>query len=338
MKAVQLREVGSVHVARLDVPEPRPDELLVKVTAAGMCGSDRHLVSGEYPGRPPVVLGHEFEGVVVDGSVGDNVNTGDRVTIDPNIHCGVCAACRRGLIAHCERLSAYGVDRDGGFAEFVRVRVRQAHLLPPDLPPQLGAFCEPISCCLRGMDQADIQPGQSVAIIGGGVMGQLLVQLARLAGATTVALSTHQRTRRELAESLGATASVDPGSVDPAVAVAGPSGIAPGGADVVIDAAGAAGSFEQALALARPAATVVVVGAAPQQLEARIRPFHIFQRELKIVGSHLNPFTHARAAELVAGSALQLQPLISDTIGLDQLPTALQRRTSPGELKIIAAP
>jgi L-iditol 2-dehydrogenase len=338
VKAIQLRRVGAVQLEELDMPEPRAEEILVRVTAAGMCGSDRHLVSGEYPGRPPVVLGHEFEGVVVGGALNAEVVLGARVTVDPNVSCGVCSSCRSGLVAHCQHLSAYGVDRDGGFAEHVRVLRRQAHVLPAEVPAQFGALCEPLSCCLRGMDRADIQPGQSVVVVGGGIMGQLLAQLARLAGARIVVLSTRQRARRELAESLGATASVDPTEVDPATAVTGRGGISPGGVDVVFDAAGAPGSFEQAIALARPAGTVVVVGAAPQELEARIRPFHIFERELRIVGSHLNPFTHQRAAQLVASPDLRLQPLITETVDLAELARALQRGPRAGEIKLIAAP
>jgi len=338
MKAVQLRSVGVVKLVDLPEPTPADDEYLVRVTAAGMCGSDRHLVSGEYPGEPPVVLGHEFEGVVVEAPRGGDFTDGARVTVNPNIHCGRCRPCTSGLVSHCERLSAYGVDRDGGFQEFVRVLPRQAHRLPASLDPHLGALTEPISCCLRAMDHADVQPGQSVAVIGGGVMGQLLVQLARLAGATTVVLATRQAARRALAESLGATATVDPSAGSTGVAIAGQRGVVPGGVDVVFEAAGAEGTLADAIASVRPAGTVVVVGAAPRQLTTRINPFDIFARELRILGSHLNPFTHERAARLVASGALQLQPLITRAIDLAELPARLQRGPEPGEIKTIAVP
>lgn len=338
MKVVQLVTVGAVDFVDLPDPVPSDDELLVRVTAAGMCGSDRHLVSGEYPGEPPVVLGHEFEGVVVTAPADAHFVAGDRVTIDPNISCGTCHPCTSGLVAHCERLSAYGVDRDGGFAEWVRVLPRQAHRLPDDLAPHLGALAEPLSCCLRAMDLADVQPGQSVVVIGGGVMGQLLVQLSRLAGATTVVLATRQPERRALAESLGATHSVDPTSGRTGDLIVGPDGILPGGADVVFEAAGATGTLPDAIATVRAAGTVVVVGAAPQLLTAQISPFDIFARELRILGSHLNPFTHARAARLVASGALQLSPLITRVIDLSELPDFLRRSPERGEVKTIAVP
>lgn len=338
MKAVQLVSVGSVDLVELPDPVPTEHELLIRVTAAGMCGSDRHLVSGEYPGEPPVVLGHEFEGVVVTASGESDLVVGERVTVDPNISCGMCRPCTSGLVAHCERLSAYGVDRDGGFAELVRVLPRQAHRLPTELAPHLGALSEPLSCCLRAMDIADIQPGQSVVVIGGGVMGQLLVQLARLAGATTVVLATRQAERRALAESLGATHSVDPSAGTTGELIAGRGGVLPGGADVVFEAAGASGTLPDAIAAVRAAGTVVVVGAAPQQLTAEISPFDIFARELRILGSHLNPFTHERAARLVASGTLQLEPLITRVIDLAELPEFLRRSPERGEVKTIAVP
>lgn len=338
MRAVQLKEVGALHLVEVPDPQPRPGEVVVRVSAAGMCGSDRHLVSGEYPGQTPVILGHEFEGIVVGGDESDQVRIGDRVTVNPNIACGVCSSCVQGLVAHCRNLSAYGVDRDGGFAELVAVRTSQAHVLPATLGEHLGALCEPLSCCLRAMDRADIHPGQRVAVIGGGVMGQLLVQLARLAGATEVILSTRQRERRELAESLGATASFDPTEQDPRDAVSSPGASAPAGVDVVLEAAGAPGSFEQAIAIVRPAGTVVIVGAAPQQMSATIRPFEIFERELRIVGSHLNPFTHARAAALASSGVLQLEPLITRVVGLEDLAAALQAPTGTGEVKVMMTP
>jgi L-iditol 2-dehydrogenase len=338
MKAVQLQEVGVLRLVEIADPQPQADEVLIRVSAAGMCGSDRHLVSGEYPGKTPVILGHEFEGVVISGRENENVRIGDRVTVNPNIACGVCSFCASGLVAHCLRLSAYGVDRDGGFAELVAVRTAQAHALPTTLGEHLGALCEPLSCCLRAIDRAKIRPGQRVAVIGGGVMGQLLVQLARLAGATEVIMSTRQQQRRELAESLGATASFDPTDGDRGALSSDAALSVATGFDVVLEAAGAPGSFEQAIAIARPAGTIVIVGAAPQQMTSTIRPFEIFERELRIVGSHLNPFTHARAAELVSSGVLNLEPLITRVVGLEGLADALQMPPAAGEVKVMMTP
>jgi L-iditol 2-dehydrogenase len=336
MKAVQLENVGVAHLVDVAEPEPGRSDLIVRVSAAGMCGSDRHLLSGDYPAKPPVILGHEFEGQVVSCGAETTTPVGTRVTVDPNIFCGRCSYCRRGLVAHCEQLTALGVDRNGGFAEYVCVPERQAYVLPADLAPFLGALTEPLSCCLRALDHAGITPGQSVAVIGGGVMGQLLVQLAKLAGATQVVLATRQHSRRVLAESLGATASVDPSARDVGDVVAAKHGIVPGGVDVAFEAAGAPGTLQSAIDTVRAAGTVVVVGAAPQGMTSPINPFEIFARELRIQGSHLNPLTYGRAAALVASGALQLQSLVTHVVDLADVPAMLSLPAADGEIKALA--
>ncbi len=179
-----------------------------------------------------------------------------------------------GLVAHCVELRAIGVDRDGGLAPLVAVPERQAYEVPPDLPSGFGALCEPLACCLRASDLAAVRPGESVAVIGGGVIGQLLSQLARLAGGKVI-LVTRQPERRALAESLGASASIDPAAAEVAQAISGPSGLAPGGVDVAFEAAGVEDTFHQAIAVVRRAGRVVVVGAAPSSMRVPISPFEL---------------------------------------------------------------
>lgn len=337
MKAVRLK--GLMEVAIEDVPLrlPTPGEVVVQVTAAGMCGSDRHIVSGDYPSMPPVTLGHEVEGVVVGGAPSSAVGTGTRVAVDPNISCLLCRYCRAGLFTHCAQLSAIGVDRDGGLAEMLVVPERQVYVLPAGLPSGFGALCEPLACCLRAMDHAEVKPGYSAVVLGGGVIGQLLAQLARLAGARVI-LATRQREKRDLAEALGAAASVDPSAVDLVNAVAGPSGLSPGGVDVAFEAAGVAETFPLALGSVRRGGTVVVVGAAPKYARVDVSPFDIFERELRVVGSHLNPLTHGRAVELAASGQLSLASLVTRTVGLDEVPGLLTSAPDRGEIKVHVVP
>lgn len=211
MKAVRLEAVGSIALREVDKPDIGPDELLVRVEACGVCGTDRHLFHGEFPCTPPVTPGHEFAGIVE--AIGTSVSgfaVGDRVTSDPNIACGRCAHCHAGRVNLCSNLRAIGIHRDGGFAEYLALPQKQAFVLPASLKPTHGAFCEPLGCCLHGVDLAEIGPGSSVVVLGGGVIGLLTVQLARLAGAKTIILSTRQASRRALAGDLGATATVVP--------------------------------------------------------------------------------------------------------------------------------
>lgn len=337
MRALRLERIGSAELRELPEPTPGPGELLVRVAAVGVCGSDHHLLTGEYPSVLPVTLGHEIEGTVVSRGAGASLPPGTRVALDPNIPCMKCRYCRLGLIAHCTDLHALGVDRDGGLAPLVVVPETQAYELPPDLAVGFGALCEPLACCLRAVDHAKMTPGDKVAVLGGGVIGQLLTQLARLAGASVV-LVTRQQERRSLAESLGAQATVDPAKSDVVAAIAGPTGFAPGGVDVAFEAAGVSDTFQGAIAVVRNAGRVVVVGAAPSSLRVPVSPFDWFARELQVLGSHLNPFTHGRAVALAASGALDLASLITRTVGLAEAPKVIMGPPLRGDVKVQVLP
>lgn len=286
-----------------------------------------------------MTLGHEFSGIVeAIGKSVKGIYAGDRVTGDPNIACGRCAYCHAGRVNLCSNLRAIGIHRDGGFADYVVMPQKQAFRLPANLDPLHGAFCEPLACCLHGIDLAAIKPGNSVAVLGGGVIGLLIVQLARLAGASTIILSTRQASRRSLAEQLGATATIDPGAVDAVEAIAGPGGMAPGGVDVVLECAGVRETVEQSLRLARAGGTVVIFGVVPKGMNVNIEPFDLLFRELKVFGSFLNPFTHERAARLVASGAIEIDKLISRKVRLEDAPQVIVDPPMPGEVKVLVVP
>ncbi|WP_164754317.1 zinc-dependent alcohol dehydrogenase family protein [Mesorhizobium sp. M7A.F.Ca.US.008.03.1.1] len=338
MKAVRLEAVGGITLRDVDMPDIGADELLVRIEACGVCGTDRHLFHGEFPCTPPVTPGHEFSGTVE--AIGKSVSgfaIGDRVTGDPNIACGRCARCHAGQVNLCSNLRAIGIHRDGGFAEYLALPQKQAFVLPAGLNPMHGAFCEPLGCCLHGVDLAGIKPGSSVVVLGGGVIGLLTVQLARLAGATTIILSTRQASRRALAEDLGATVTIDP-TADVIDAIAGPAGLVPGGVDVVFECAGVRETVEQSMQLARAGGTVVIVGVTPQGMKVEFEPFDLLFRELKVLGSFLNPYTHRRAAELIASGAIEIDRLISRQVSLEQVPAVIANPPVPGEVKVLVVP
>ncbi|WP_373413881.1 zinc-dependent alcohol dehydrogenase family protein [Ensifer aridi] len=339
MKAVRLESVGNISVRDVEVPEPGPDDLLVKVEACGICGTDRHLLHGEFPSTPPVTLGHEFCGIVVKaGDAVRGIASGARITGDPNISCGRCPQCQAGRVNLCRNLRAIGIHRDGGFAEYVLVPQKQAFEIPLALDPVHGAFCEPLACCLHGIDIAGIKTGSTVAVLGGGVIGLLTVQLARLAGATTVILSTRQASKRRLAEEVGATATVDPVATEVVEAIAGPAGLVPGGVDVVIECAGVAETVQQSTRLAKAGGTVVILGVLPQGEKVEIEPFDILFRELRVLGSFINPFVHRRAADLVASGAIEIDRLISRRVPLAEAPGIIASPAAAGEVKVLVIP
>lgn len=332
--------VGQLFTREVSKPEPGADDLLVRVESCGVCGTDRHLFRGEFPCTPPVTLGHEFSGIVEEtGASVAGFRTGDRITGNPNIACGSCSHCLEDRVNLCVDLRAIGIYRDGGFADYVLVPQRQAFLLPVDLNPMHGAFCEPLACCLHGIDIAGIRPGASVAVLGGGVIGLLTVQLAKLAGATTVILSTRQASRRKLAEELGATTSVDASRGDDVLEqICGPHGHVPGGVDVVLECAGVGETVQQAIKLVRPGGTAVILGVMPQGEKIEFEPFDLLFREVNLRTSFLNPLTHGRAADLIASGSIEVDKLISRKVTLEEAPGAIANPPAPGEVKVLVVP
>jgi L-iditol 2-dehydrogenase len=336
VKAIRFEAVHKLFVREIELPGPGPEELLVRVEASGICGTDRHLFHGEFPCRPPVTLGHEFSGIIEGlGSGVSGFSLGERITGDPNIACGRCERCHEGRVNLCRNLQAIGIHRDGGMAEYVIVPEKQAFLLPANLNPLHGAFCEPLACCIHGIDVAAVKAGGSVVVLGGGVIGMLTVQLARIAGAKTVILATRQKTKRELAIQLGATAVLDPSTADFEAELIRQTS---GGADVVMECAGVIETVEQAPRLARPGGKVVIVGVVSQGLTVTYGPFDLLFREVSILTSFLNPFTHRRAADMIAGGHVKIDPLISRLVSMAQAPSIIANPPAPGEVKVLIVP
>ncbi len=336
MKAIRLEAVHSLFIRDVQKPRPGPGEVLVRIEASGVCGTDRHLYHGEFPCRPPVTLGHEFSGIIEE--LGENIlslEVGNRITCDPNIACGRCARCNEGRVNLCQNLQTIGISRDGGMAEFTIVPEKQAFLLPADLNPLHGAFSEPLACCLHGIDLAAIRAGGSVVVLGGGVIGLLTVQLARMAGATQVVLVTRQKSKRDLALQLGATSALDPSMKNFEAELIHHTS---GGADVVLECAGVIETVEQAPRLARPGGKVVIVGVVSQGLKVTYEPFDLLFREVSILTSFLNPFTQRRAAEMVAAGQIQIDPLISRCVTMAEAPAIIANPPAPGEVKVLIIP
>ena len=328
MRAVRLQKVGQIEAVEVPDPVPGPGEILVRVAAAGICGTDRHLLKGEFPCAPPVILGHEFAGEVVATGPGVQMPLGTRITCDPNIACGACEQCLRGRTNLCTRNVAIGIHRDGGFAELAAIPVHRA-VPVPDLHPHHAAFAEPLACTLHGVDLGAPVPGQSVIVLGGGVIGLLAVQLARNAGAE-VTLVTRHPAKRDLARQIGATHT--------AATEAEARALLPRGADLILECAGVAATVEMAPRLTRSGGRVVILGVMPQGETVRIEPFDLLFREIQLLHSFINPFTQTRAAEMLTAGKVDVAPLISRIIPLAEAPAVIANPAAPGEVKVLVVP
>ncbi|MCP4592501.1 MAG: alcohol dehydrogenase catalytic domain-containing protein, partial [bacterium] len=204
MKAIRIEQPNRVGVVDVPVPHPGGGEVLIRVMASGICGTDVHILRGEYLGGYPVVPGHEFAGVVEE--VGDGVGrfrVGDRVAVEPNVACDNCYNCLHNRHNFCLNWRAIGVTEQGGMAQYVAVPEKSVFAIG-DLPFELGAFVEPLSCVLHGVERAQVCLADRVAILGAGPIGILLLQTVRLQGAVHITMVEKNPARAELAAACGA--------------------------------------------------------------------------------------------------------------------------------------
>ena len=330
MKAVVLSAIDKLAITEVEKPKASVGKSVIKILACGICGTDRHIYKGEYPSGKPVILGHEFGGVIEEVGPGSKFKVGQVVSIDPNIVCGTCVDCLAGRTAFCPDLTALGVNINGGLAEYVLTPDTQIYPVVDGLNPLHLAFIEPLACSIRGLDLAELKGGEKVAILGGGVIGLLVVQLAKLAGASEIVLITRQKFRRDVAMQIGATRTVDPKSEDVAKVVKN--------MDVTFECAGAVETFKQSQAITRRGGSVIVLGLTAADTNLEINPFNIVVNELRIQGSFLNPLTQARSAELVGSGKLNLDILISKVLDLDGVKAILDAPPAEGDIKYIVCP
>lgn len=332
------RFLGNKTFAVTDLPTPHagPGELVLRNQVCGVCGTDVHIYHGE-PGsadvNPPVVLGHEYSGEVVE--VGEGVTgfaVGDHVTVDPNIYCGHCAYCQNGKKQLCPSMEAIGVTRDGGFAQYSRIPASQAFKLEPTVPWEAAAMAEPLACCLHGIDLAGIQVGDKVCVVGGGAIGLLMVQLAKLSGASQIVLSEPNEKRRQVGLQLGANAALDPTRPDAQEAFAQ---VLDGGANVAIECVGNVSAVKSAFQFAGKGATVLLFSVPKVDATFDLPLFDVYKKELTIKGSFVNPDTHARAVALINSGKVDFGPIITHRFTLDQLPEAIAMQMSDASIKVV---
>jgi 2-desacetyl-2-hydroxyethyl bacteriochlorophyllide A dehydrogenase len=329
MKAAVVVTPGTIEIQTLPDPAPGPSDVVVKPAAVGICGTDLHIMDGEFAPAFPIVPGHEFAGEIVEiGSAVAGYAAGDRVAVDPSLFCGHCYYCKRARGNQCENWGAIGVSVAGGAAEYVSAPMANLFKLPPGLSSADAALIEPLSCAVRGFDVLPRTMADNFLIYGSGTMGLMMLQLAKRAGAATVSVVDLNPQRLEAAEVLGCTAAVT--SADELDA--------PRGWDVVIDCTGAEAAIRDGLRRVGRGGTFLQFGVANHDTKVPIEPYEIYRREITITGSMAVLHSFDRAGELMAAGVLDPAVFVSHRFPLDAYADALgQFRAGVGR-KILIEP
>ena len=314
MRAAVIRSPGEVAVETVDDPTPASGEVVVEVAACGLCGTDLHILEGEFAPSLPVIPGHEFAGQVVARDANTlGVSEGDRVAVDPSLYCHQCHYCRIGHNNLCQRWGAIGVTVSGGAAQYVAVPAANCVRLPDHIETADATLIEPLSCAVRGYDVLRSQLGSHVLIYGAGTMGLMMLELAKRVGAVSVDLVDVNPDRLVVARQLGSSNAVT--SADQLER--------PFGWELVVDATGNEKAIQDGLGRVAPAGTFLQFGVAAYAARATIEPYKIYNQEITITGAMAVLHSYERAAELFAAGILDPRVFITDRLPLERYAEAL---------------
>lgn len=325
MRAVIINTPGSVRVSSMPDPAPQPDEVVIRVGACGICGTDLHLIDGDSPlARYPLVPGHEFAGEVVavgsavaqrNGDGEASITIGSRVAVDPNLPCGHCEFCRTGHENLCLRYTGVGVTINGAFAEYVSIPAAKAYVLPDSISLREAALIEPVSCAVHGMHMLNPRSGDTFLIVGAGTMGLLLLQLAVRGGASRVVVVDMNAQRLTRAQLLGAARTYH----DVKSALRDEQR----GFNCVIDATGVPAAIESAFPAVKRGGKFMIFGVAPHEAHISLSPFRIYNDEITVLGSMAVLFSFQAALDLISGGVINTEAMLTTALPLEDFPTAL---------------
>jgi 2-desacetyl-2-hydroxyethyl bacteriochlorophyllide A dehydrogenase len=325
MRAVIIDAPGNIRVDSVADPTPRADEVLVKVGACGICGTDLHIIDGDSPlARYPIIPGHEFAGEVValgsdvaqkQGNGGVNITVGSRVAIEPNLYCGYCEFCRTGHENLCLNYSALGVTTGGAIAEYVSVPLSKAYLLPDNISLRAAALIEPVSCAVHGMHSLNPRSGDTFLIVGAGTMGLLLLQLAVRGGASRIVMVDVNAQRLARAEKLGATHIYN--DIKQALKDE------PLGFNCVIDATGVPAVIESAFIAVKRGGKFMIFGVAPHEARISLSPFRIYNDEISVIGSMAVLFSFQAALDVISAGVVNTEAMLTTALPLEDFAKAL---------------
>jgi L-iditol 2-dehydrogenase len=334
MRASVLTAPLTLSVEDVPTPSMATDEVLVKVAAVGVCGSDTHYYRhgriGDFVVTAPLILGHELSGRIV--AVGEDVpetRVGERVAIEPQKNCRKCRECRAGRYNLCQNMEFYATPPiDGAFAEYCVIRTEFAHRVPNSMSNEAAALLEPLSVAITTMRKAGVAPGSSILIAGAGPIGIICAQTARAFGAAEIIVTDLVPERRQRALRYGATQVLDPRETDVATA----------GLDVnaFVDATGSPQAVMSGIKAVRPAGTAVLVGVGHSEMSLPVE--HIQNLEITVTGIFRYTDTWPAGIHLVASGLVDLDSLVTGRFGLERADEALQSDVDPNSLKSVVYP
>ncbi len=316
MKAALFQGPNKIEVKEIEKPKIQKGEALIKISYAGICGTDLHIFKGKHPrAKAPLAMSHEFSGIIEE--INDeqaDLKVSDRVVVNPLLPCGNCLPCREGKIHICPNLHLIGIDRDGAFAEYTKADIERIIRIPDSLSLELAALAEPVAVAVHAVRKAQVSVGDKVVVMGGGPIGQLVAQIARLNGASPVILSEIAPERIEFAQKMGLiTANSKDDTINKVKKL-----IRKEGADIVFEAVGVQSTYDYITEIVRPDGKIVAVGAASGPIAVDF--WKLFFNELNIIGIHV----YDQNAFEIAIQLLNKYPdlfrhFVSKIIGFDNL-------------------
>src|SRR5947209_231793 len=343
MKALLLSEYNRLDVVDVPMPRPNAGEVLVRVEACGICGSDVHGFDGTSGRRiPPIIMGHEAAGTVAAIGPGvRRVHEGDRVTFDSTIYCGECVYCRKGEVNLCNNRQVLGVStpdfrREGAFAEYVVVPERVTYSLPANIPFEQAAMIEPLAVAVHAVGLSKIGQNTTALVIGAGMIGLLVLQVLRASGCKNVVVVDIDDTRLRLANELGAATTLNAKSADVKAAIDKLTNGA--GVDVALEAVGSTPTVKSAIENVRKGGHVTLIGNVTPNVEIPLQA--VVSRELTLQGSAASSGEYPRCIELLASGAIQVDKLITAVAPLEQGAEWFERLHSrePNLMKVVLTP
>lgn len=336
MKAGLYISAKNIQLGELEKPTLREGEALVRVSYAGICGTDMMIYFGKHPrAKAPLAMGHEFSGVIEEIRGESPFSVGQRVVVEPTLSCGTCEACRSGQTHVCKTLRLIGIDMHGGFAEYVAVPLHRLHAVPDSLSDEAAAMTEPLAVAVHTVRRSELKVGNTAVILGGGPIGLLIGLVARQAGAAQVIISDVSPYRLEKAKELGFTV-LDASKTDVTAEVHKLTGGI--GGDVVFEVAGNQITAKQMVELSRIQGQIMVVSVYKQAPAIDLAAMHF--REISLATTRCYSHDDFRAAiEMMASGKIHVEPLISHRLPLASLAEGFSYMENPNEsLKILIQP